>query len=118
MIRLPWPVTDNRYYATPKGLNRRVLSKRGRAYKDQAILELIAQDAPQNLSGEVTVFIRAYPPDRRKRDLTNILKCLNDCLEAGKVFADDYQISDLRIQRFNPSKPGRVEILVYGGEGK
>lgn len=117
MISLPWPPTVNHYYRAVNGRN--ILSAKGRAYKKEAGWEIIAQGEHEKyLEGDVSLFIRAYPPDKRRRDLDNILKPILDVLADCDVFDDDSQVSDLRIQRFNPCKPGRVEILVYGGEGK
>ena len=106
----------NHYYTVARG--RKILSPRGRNYKKEAGWEVVAQSQHEKyLEGDVSVFIRAYPPDKRKRDLDNILKPILDVLQDCDVIADDSQISDLRIQRFNPRKGGEVEILVYGGDG-
>jgi crossover junction endodeoxyribonuclease RusA len=113
MIRLPWPPTVNHYYTVARG--RKILSTRGRKYGKQAALEIIAQGAPCFKDSEVSVVIRAYPPDKRKRDIDNIIKPILDVL-SGPVFDDDCQVSDLRITRYNPRKGGEVEILVYGQE--
>ena len=114
MIKLPWPPTDNHDYTVVRG--RKILSTKGRAYKKQAVLEMMAQNTPKGLEGDCSVFIRAYPPDKRRRDLTNILKALMDSLQDAGVYKDDSQVTDLRIQKFNPSKPGRVEVMVSANE--
>ena len=115
MIRLPWPPTVNHYYTVARG--RKILSPKGRNYQKEAYYEVVAQgEHEKNLSGEVSVFIRAYPPDKRRRDLDNIIKPVLDVLQYADVFGDDHQVSDLRIQRFNPRKGGEVEILVYGDD--
>ena len=110
MIKLPWPPTVNTYYTVARG--RKILSKRGRKFKSLATL--LAADGTKTLQGDVSVFIRAYPPDKRKRDLDNILKPILDVLTTAGIYEDDSQVVDLRIQKFNPRKPGRVEIEVYG----
>lgn len=45
------------------------------------------------------VDIIAYPPDKRRRDLDNLLKAPQDSLQHAGVFHDDSQIADLRIRR-------------------
>ena len=111
MIELPWPPTVNTYYTVARG--RKILSNRGRKYKEAAWLQLLSGPRRERLQGDVALFIRAYPPDKRKRDLDNILKPILDVLTTAGVYKDDSQVIDLRIQKFNPCKPGRVEIEAY-----
>ena len=113
MIELPWPPTVNHYYTVANG--RKILSKRGRKYKEDAWVLAVAQGPNYRLEAPISVFIRAYPPDNRKRDLDNLLKPVLDVLTTAGIYEDDSEISDLRIQRFEPSKPGRIEVIVSGG---
>ncbi len=118
MITLSWPPTVNHYYTIARG--RKILSKRGRKYKTTCYAEILSQGRQEVHKGPVSVFIRAYPPDKRKRDLDNLLKPVLDVLQTSGILEDDSQVEDLHIQRFYPSKPGRVEILVsseHGGQG-
>lgn len=112
MIELPWPPTVNHYYTVARG--RKILSKKGRDYKEAAWLHLLSQGRYKQLEGDVSLFIRAYPPDKRRRDIDNILKPLLDVLTTAGIYKDDSQVTDLRIQKFNPCKPGRVEVMVSG----
>lgn len=41
----------------------------------------------------------AHPPDKRRRDIDNILKCLCDGLQHAGVYEDDCQIDDIHISR-------------------
>jgi crossover junction endodeoxyribonuclease RusA len=52
----------------------------------------------------------ATPPDHRRRDLDNILKALQDSMQAAGVYNDDHQIDDLRVTRSAPQKPGWVDV--------
>jgi crossover junction endodeoxyribonuclease RusA len=65
-----------------------------------------------NLSGRLAINILASPPDNRRRDLDNILKCLLDSLEHSGVVQDDCCFDDIRIIRKEPGKPGRVDIFI------
>lgn len=47
--------------------------------------------------GPVRVHYVISRPDKRRRDLDNLLKCLNDTLTRCHVLGDDSQIVDLRI---------------------
>lgn len=47
----------------------------------------------------LTVALVAYPPDRRARDLDNILKAALDALQHAQAFDDDSQIDRLIVDR-------------------
>jgi crossover junction endodeoxyribonuclease RusA len=59
----------------------------------------------------LSVSILAYPPDRRKRDLDNVLKSLLDALMHAGVYSDDSQIDKLTISRNKPLD-GRVIVSI------
>ena len=92
------------------------MSTRGREYKEAAKWRIFSQGRYEQIKGDVSLFIRAYPPDKRKRDIDNILKPLLDVLTTAGIYKDDSQVTDLRIQKFNPSKPGRVEVMVSSND--
>ena len=88
----------------------------GKAYR-QAVNDLVLEAAMVQrylkAAGPVRVVIEAFPPDRRKRDLDNVLKSLLDSLTHAGVWEDDSQIQDLRI--YKTSIAGMVKVKVYKG---
>ena len=54
----------------------------------------------------------AAPPDKRRRDLDNILKALLDSLVHAGVLIDDEIIDELHIIRLPPAAPGTVFITI------
>ena len=110
MITMPYPPTVNNYYTIARG--RKILSKRGRAYKKEAMVYLYEQNAPKGIKGPYTICINVRSPDKRKRDLDNLLKPLLDSLVEYGAISDDSEVVDLRIQKFNPIKGGSVEVLI------
>jgi crossover junction endodeoxyribonuclease RusA len=58
------------------------------------------------------VSIDAYPPDRKRRDIDNVLKALLDALRAAGVYDDDEQVDYLLIRRMNVIKGGRIIVTV------
>lgn len=63
--------------------------------------------------GRLAIEIKAYPPDKRKRDLDNILKSLLDSLVHAGVVEDDSQFDAIAIARLPNEKPGRVDIKIF-----
>ena len=61
--------------------------------------------------GPVEVTIQAHPPDKRRRDLDNIIKPVLDALE-GPILVDDSQVTDLacRWDRTIPKATLRITI--------
>lgn len=110
---LDWPPQANHYYTVAR--NRKILSSDGRKYKNDMSLLLSAEKG----FGEarVSVIIRAYPPDNRRRDLDNLLKPTLDALEAGGIFANDSQIDELAIVREKVKKDGELVVIVTEIEG-
>ena len=108
-IRMDWPPQLNHYYTIARG--RKILSAKGRKYKIDMAVELLRQKAPRSLTGRLEVLIDAYPPDRRKRDLDNLIKPVGDTLQDYGMF-DDEQIDDLRIRRRAVSKPGYLRVRI------
>jgi len=107
-IKLPWPPTVNTYYTIAR--NRKILSKRGREYKKEVAVLLLNED--RSVTGRVEVYIDAFPPDKRKRDIDNIIKPLLDCLTDASVWGDDSQVDVLRIRRKEITKPGYVRVYI------
>ena len=92
---LPWPPSVNRYWRTYQG--RMLISEEGRAYRLRVEAQVFVQRARKNLKGALKVEIEAWRPDKRKRDLDNLLKATLDAMSHAGVYADDSQITDLRI---------------------
>ena len=104
---LPYPPQSNHLYTVVRG--RKVLSSKGRAYRKQieAYRPVIGP-----FTGRIKLTIYAYMPDNRKRDLSNILKSLEDAMTSAGFWNDDSQIDDLRIVRTGVESPGRVEVYI------
>lgn len=96
-LTLPYPPSVNGYWRAVNG--RQIISKRGREYR-RAVVDAVALlpiDSP--VSGSLAVTIWASMPDKRRRDLDNLLKSSLDALGHAGVYEDDSQIDDLRVVR-------------------
>lgn len=109
---LPWPPTVNTYW---RHVGAKVLiSAEGRAYR-KAVFGLLAACGP--LAAPVSLEIVACPPDRRKRDLDNLLKAPLDSMQHAGLYADDADVAKLTITRGPVTPGGRllVEAATYAG---
>lgn len=111
-IKLGWPPTINTYWRSVRRGNRQavLLSEKGRKYKETSYWEMAEQGTPKGIEGRVELLIDAYPPDRRHRDLDNILKPILDVLEDYGVFVNDRQVDIILIRRRHLG--GHVQIHV------
>ena len=108
-ITLPYPPSVNHYWGVSG--KRRYIMPRGVAFRETVALELCAAHV-EPITGPVRLDIVAHPPDKRRRDLDNLLKALQDALEHGGAFEDDSQVADLRIRRAEPVSGGRVDVEI------
>jgi len=101
-FELPWPPSLNHYY---RHVGPRVLiSKAGRLYREAAVARLRGL-LPKPLDGPVRLLAEFYPPDFRRRDLDNLLKCVQDALTFARVYHDDSQIAELHAFKREPLPP-------------
>ncbi|WP_288081846.1 RusA family crossover junction endodeoxyribonuclease [Pseudomonas sp.] len=111
-MTLPWPPTVNTYYrhVVIGRAPRTLISEAGRRYRE-AVKAQVAGQVENALQGDLEVFVEAWFPDRRRRDLDNLLKSLLDSLTHAGVWQDDSQIIDLRIRKA-PLVGGMVKVEI------
>ncbi len=109
-ISLPWPPSVNRYWRSVGG--RVLISRDGREYRQRVAGQVLEAGRPPRYAGELAVDILAWPPDRRRRDLDNVLKALLDAMEHAGVYEDDSQIGVILIRRGEVVAGGRVDVEV------
>lgn len=116
MIVMPWPPSANRYYRSPSRgplAGRHMLSEEGRKYRAAVQALAAAESWPRFAEGmRLGVELEAWMPDRRRRDLDNVLKAALDALTHAGVWADDSQVDDLRIRRA-PAIGGMLKVRVW-----
>lgn len=108
-LLLPWPPSVNRYWMA-RG-NMRFISKAGRIFRE-AVAEECAGQGIASLYGRLAVHIALFPPDRRARDVDNILKALLDACEHAGCYESDNQIDELHVIRQGIEKGGHCTILI------
>lgn len=109
-LELPWPPSMNHYWRNVAG--RTLISKEGRDYRTAVQWQATAEGWKQPFPAgqRVSVRINAVPPDKRRRDLDNMLKPMLDALTHAGLWADDSQIDELFIRR-HPARAGGLMIV-------
>ena len=103
---LPWPVSVNSLY---RAMNKRVyVSARGKAFK-KACGIIFAGTKMVYETERVWLDIEVYPPDNRRRDISNLIKIVEDALP---WFRDDSQVDKIKIKRCEKDhrKKGYIKI--------
>lgn len=121
-MQLPWPPSVNHYWRHPtkgKLAGRHLISAEGRQYRKSIADTVLLQAPPVRRPGwygssvaRLEMVLQVYPPDRRKRDLDNLLKAIKDSLGHAGVYGDDSQIDRLVVMRMAPERPSGMVIMV------
>ena len=110
-LSLPYPPTVNHYWGQLG--SKKFLGKKGKEFRQEVFIAVY--NARQGaLNGRLHMEVYLYPPDKRKRDVDNVLKPLLDALEHAGVYENDSQIDKLCITRKEVIAKGlcSVEISV------
>lgn len=111
-LSLPWPPSTNHIWKRSKRGN--FLSREALSFRKEVWAEWIRAGRPR-FSYAVTVTIIGSPPDKRKRDLDNIIKPLLDALVACGCLPDDSLavVRELRISAGHAGG-GALEVTICG----
>ncbi|HCI6019558.1 MULTISPECIES: RusA family crossover junction endodeoxyribonuclease [Klebsiella] len=94
---LPYPPSVNSYWR--RGNGRTYINKKGVEYRAAVRETLVTLGIDINTAARLDVRIIAHMPDKRRRDIDNILKAVLDSLEHGGFMQDDSQIDVLKVTR-------------------
>ena len=121
VFHLPFPPSANTYYrAIPRRIKGRlravnILSEKGREYPKKCKIA-IGFWPHEPITGRLMMLVDLFPPDKRKRDLDNYIKPLQDALTKCRIFEDDSQIDILLINRREIVPGGKVIVTIKGAE--
>lgn len=110
-LELPMPVSENRYRRVVAGCSHPVISHEGRKYHDH-VRAIFRASGMVPIPGEVRLRLEFYPPDRRRRDLDNLFKCLLDSLVAAGAIEDDALVVDLHALKLSPVPGGLLYVRI------
>lgn len=107
----PFPPSVNSYYACVRG--RKIMSKKGREYAKLVMAAAVEQGlAFASLNGRLSARLVLHPPTRRRLDISNFVKALEDGLTKAEVWEDDSQIDRWTIVRGEVRKGGEAHIEI------
>jgi len=95
MLTLPYPPSVNHYWKRGRR-GQMFISPAGMRFRDAVILASRAEIGGP-LSGPVMLRLAIYPPDKRRRDIDNVLKAILDALQHAGVYKDDSQVVELHV---------------------
>jgi crossover junction endodeoxyribonuclease RusA len=86
-VELPYPPSLNNAFSQTRG-GKRFKSRRYTAWRTAAMWTIKAAGL-RKATGPVHLLVTVCPPDKRARDIDNLLKPIVDSLVASGVIADD-----------------------------
>lgn len=110
-LSLPYPPTANTIWRHVKG--RVLLSEKGRLYRRKVAMSVLGQiGRSKAIGGPVALAMAVMPPDRKRRDLDNVLKATLDALTHAKIWGDDSQVKRIEIEMHEPTKGGSLNVWI------
>ena len=123
-LELPYPPSVNHYWKYIRSGNsiRVYIAQAGIEYRDETKSRVVDYKVrngepfhsifPCLRLEKIQIKIYAYPPDNRKRDLDNILKCLLDSLEHAYVYDDDSRIVQIYAEKMEKVEGGKIIVQI------
>lgn len=98
-LHLPWPPSSNHYVkyrvmklkGAKKPIVTSYLGKEAKEYYKNVWSIVVRAGANARWTTPVKITAILHPPDRRKRDNSNLWKCIEDALAKAEVVMDDNQ---------------------------
>ena len=103
------PSSNQRLISTPRGL---VKSKKYREWQSKELVSLAKYNISP-LKGKLYMYLEVYMPDRRKRDLDNLAKSVQDVLTLANTYEDDSQINKLIVVKKGVDKTKGIRVAIW-----
>ena len=109
-LELPWPPSNNCYYRHVG--SRTLLSREAHEYRKTVLGGLAGKSLPK-FTGPLELYAEFHPPDNRRRDLDNLLKCVQDTLQHAGLYEDDSLNVGIEVWKKEPRRPdGRAYVRI------
>lgn len=91
---------------------RRFPNKKALDYKAKVADYVVEYKVPKLGDAKLSMTIWVYPPDKRKRDISNTIKIIEDSLQDAGVYDNDFNIDILLIQRGAITNGGKLLVMI------
>lgn len=115
---LPMPPSVNGAYRNVPGLGR-VKTKEYKSWATEAAI-LMKLQARGSIEGAYAIHVEIDRPDKRRRDLSNLLKVLEDTIVANGLVEDDSLCERIKMQWTTKveGRPGPVRVWLISTQGE
>ena len=111
-VRLPLPPSGNNFYTIARG--RKILSGKARDWRAECVGILQGAYTGKPLEDkDLCLHLTVTFPDRRKRDIDNVIKPLMDVFTQGGIWRDDSQVGELVVTRGGEGPRGTVLATLW-----
>lgn len=91
---------------------RRFPNKKALEYKTKVADYVVEYKVPKLGDAKLSLTIWVHSPDKRKRDISNIVKIVEDSLQDAGVYDNDFNIDILLVQRGEIIKGGKLLVMI------
>jgi crossover junction endodeoxyribonuclease RusA len=112
-VELPYPPSVNHYWKSGRDKRGRPMRYLSAAANDFKRIVGLLCGRKNAFSGRVGVRVLVWTPDRRVRDLDNLLKGILDSISGAGVILDDCQVDEIHMRREGVHKGGYVRVWVW-----
>lgn len=111
-LELSLPPSANKQYRRTKG-GGVALTPQVKSFRRE-VWALFKQQRKRPIYGPVRLEVHLYPSRAGRFDADNRIKQLQDALQDAGAFADDSQINDLHVKKYQPEPPlGRCVVEIF-----
>lgn len=110
-VVFPYPPTVNHYWGMKGRI--RFLTVKARKFREEVINAVKFYKLDNNYDGPIGIYMWTTAPDKRKRDIDNVIKPMLDALEHADVYTNDCNIE--QIHRFKLPYMGKNKSVTVVG---
>ena len=112
VIELPYGPSVNQLYVKRLGYGKYIWTNKARQWKKDVSILLRSKRPKEPLGNDIVFSMWVYPPDKRKRDSSNLIKPVEDSIvDAGWITDDRYVIKHF-IHKCEPVPGGKVKVMI------